>query len=344
MRYISVCSGIEAASVAWKPLGWTPVAFSEIDPDACLVLSHRFPGVPNLGDMTKITDEQLKRLGPIDVVIGGTPCQSFSKAGLRGGLTDPRGQLALRFIEIIKTVRPRWVVWENVVGVLSSDNGRDFGAFVGALGKLGYGFSYRVLDAKNFGVPQQRRRVYLVGHFGDWRHAARVLFEPESLQGHYEPNCSKKSSTPQSSLEDSKIDSGNWWSGVKVAPTLDAVLCKQQSLPEKNRFPAVIVDNPVWSLRPDITPKVKKDIMLTLVRDPSGGVGAVTENQTLRRITPREAERLQGLPDDWTLVPKKNGFLRKTPRYKLIGNSMAVPVVRWVGRRIEIVDKSLTDA
>lgn len=181
MRYVSVCSGIEAASVAWHPLGWECAAVSEIEAFPSAVLAHHYPGVPNLGDMTRYAD--WPDLGPVDLLVGGTPCQSFSVAGLRQGLADPRGNLALVFLGLLDRLRPRWVVWENVPGVLSSSGGRDFGSFLGGLAELGYGWAYRVLDAQYFGVAQRRRRVFVVGYLGDWRPPVAVLFESESLRG-----------------------------------------------------------------------------------------------------------------------------------------------------------------
>lgn len=178
VRYLSVCSGIEAASVAWEPLGWEPAAFAEVEKFPSAVLAHHWPQVPNLGDMTR---HESWNLGTIDLLVGGTPCQSFSVAGLRKGLHDPRGGLMLTFLEIAQRQRPRWIVWENVPGVLSSHGGRDFGAFLGALGALGYGWAYRVLDAQWFGVAQRRRRVFVVGCLGDGTAAATVLFESESV-------------------------------------------------------------------------------------------------------------------------------------------------------------------
>lgn len=188
IRFASVCAGIEAASVAWHPLGWTPAWFSEIAPFPCAVLAHHYPTVPNLGDMTRIDDARLAEHGPVDLLIGGTPCQSFSVAGLRKGLADPRGNLALVFLGLLDRMRPRWVVWENVPGVLSVDAGRAFGAFLGGLGQLGYGWSYRVLDAQYFGVAQRRRRVFVVGHLGGWQRAAAVLLESSSLRGDPAPS------------------------------------------------------------------------------------------------------------------------------------------------------------
>lgn len=185
MRYLSVCSGIEAATVAWHPLGWEPTAFAEIEKFPSAVLAHHYPHVPNLGDMTKFKD--WPDATP-DVLVGGTPCQSFSVAGLRKGMDDPRGNLALVYLGIADRYRPEWLLWENVPGVLSSNGGRDFGSILGGMAELGYGFAYRVLDAQyvrvdGFGraVPQRRRRVFVVGNLGSWRRAAAVLFERESL-------------------------------------------------------------------------------------------------------------------------------------------------------------------
>lgn len=217
MRYLSVCSGIEAASVAWESFGWTPVGFAEIERFPSEVLAARFPGVRNFGDMTRFREWDIER-NSVDVLVGGTPCQSFSVAGLRKGLDDPRGNLALTFLAMVDHYRPEWVIWENVPGVLSSNGGRDFGSFLGALGQLGYGFSYRVLDAQYFGVPQRRRRVFVVGHSsGDPRRAAEVLFEPESLRGNPAPSKPQRKETSYSFASGSRIGS------AKVAGTLCAL-------------------------------------------------------------------------------------------------------------------------
>ncbi len=193
MNFISVCSGIEAASVAWNPLGWKAVGFSEIEPFPCAVLAHHYPDVPNYGDLTKWKEWGIER-GSVDLICGGTPCQSFSVAGLRKGLDDPRGNLMLTFLALVDEVRPRWVVWENVPGVLSSNGGRDFGTFLGGLGQLGYGWAFRVLDAQYVrvdgferAVPQRRRRVFVVGCLGDQAGAAAVLFEQNCMCGNPPP-------------------------------------------------------------------------------------------------------------------------------------------------------------
>ena len=187
MRYGSVCSGIEAATSAWHPLGWEPAWFCEIEPFPSAVLAHRYPGVPNYGDFTALLDPSHPvhhdPAGPLDVLVGGTPCQDFSVAGLRAGIGGGRGGLTLDFCRLVDVLRPRWVVWENVPGVLSSDGGRALGAFLGALAELGYGFAWRVLDAQYFGLAQRRKRVFVVGCAGgESSRAGAVLLEPEGVR------------------------------------------------------------------------------------------------------------------------------------------------------------------
>ena len=185
MEYVSICSGIEAATMAWHGMGWKPLAFSEIEKFPSAVLAHHYPDVTNEGDFTKIGDKYDLTDG---LLVGGTPCQSFSVAGLRGGMDDDRGNLALEFLKLARDSRAKWVVWENVPGVLSSNGGRDFGSILGGLEQLGYGWAYRVLDAQYFGVAQRRRRVFVVGCLGSWQCASAVLFERASLQGNPPPS------------------------------------------------------------------------------------------------------------------------------------------------------------
>ena len=192
MKYASVCSGVEAASLAWMPLGWEAVWFSEIEPFPCAVLKKRFPDVPNIGDMTKIEGEKYR--GAVDILVGGTPCQGFSVAGKQGGLDDPRSALCLAYCRLLETMRPRWFVWENVPGVFSTNGGEDFRAFLRKIDEIGYSVAWRVLDAQYVrvdgyprAVPQRRRRVFVVGHIGDWRYPASVLFEPGCLPGNTPP-------------------------------------------------------------------------------------------------------------------------------------------------------------
>jgi len=212
MKFGSVCSGIEAASCAWEPLGWKAAFFSEIEKFPSQVLAHHYPDVPNMGDMTKFKEWPD---ADINVLVGGTPCQSFSVAGLRRGLDDPRGNLMLTFLAIADRYRPKWLVWENVPGVLSSNGGKDFGTFLGGLGELGYGFAYRVLDAQYFGVPQRRRRVFVVACLGNWQSAAAVLFERHCFEGH--PAPSRKKGEDIAGTFTARANSGGWGSDVDLA-------------------------------------------------------------------------------------------------------------------------------
>lgn len=207
MRYASVCSGVEAASLAWIPLGWEAAWFSEIEPFPCAVLKARFPDVPNLGDMTKIKVENVNGEqhftngsgadvvipGGVDLLVGGTPCQSFSVAGKQSGLRGVSG-LALAYCELLKTIRPSWFVWENVPGVFSTNGGEDFKTLLRTFDEIGYSCAWRVLDAQYVrvdgyprAVPQRRRRVFVVGHLGEWQYPASVLFEPDCLLGNTPP-------------------------------------------------------------------------------------------------------------------------------------------------------------
>ena len=180
MKYVSIFSGIEAASVAWEPMGWEPVAFSEIDPFPSAVLAARYPRVPNLGDITKIDWSKHDDCCTADLLVGGSPCQSFSVAGSRTGLHGASG-LMWEYVRAVRELMPRWLVWENVPGALSSSHGEDFGCLLRALDGLGYGLAWRVLDAQYYGVAQRRRRVFLVGSLGNTG-ACEVLFEPDCLR------------------------------------------------------------------------------------------------------------------------------------------------------------------
>lgn len=347
MRYLSVCSGIEAATVAWHPLGWEAAAYSEIEPFPSAVLSHHYPDVQNLGDMTKYKEWDSGRIGAIDVLVGGTPCQSFSIAGLRKGLEDPRGSLMLTYLGIAASYRPRWVVWENVPGVLSSNGGRDFGAFLGALGHLGYEWSYRVLDAQWFGLAQSRKRVFVVGHFGNSRGSSKVLFESESLQRDNETR--RRSEKKASSNAQTSIRKTSFAGNVKS----DIAACLQTTCDDYSRADGFnMIVEPVCKCfyasdarkkgNVDLHDQVKTltsqtkrgDTEPCVVCEPSMGV---------RRLTPRECERLQGFPDDYTSIPwrkKPAGNCPDGPRYKALGNSMAVPVMHWMGKRIAEVDRN----
>lgn len=272
MRYASVCSGVEAASLAWMPLGWEAVFFAEIEPFPCAVLKERFPDVPNLGDMTEIKGE--KYHGTVDLLVGGTPCQGFSVAGKQGGLNDSRSALCLAYSGLLETMRPRWFVWENVPGVFSTNQGDDFLAFLGKIDEIGYSVAWRVLDAQYVrvdgfprAVPQRRRRVFVVGHLGgDWRYPASVLFEPGCLPGDTPPRRVKGTGAARSLTASTGGTSGKeqqhtfisgdgrplnalgvnglvmdaeFWNGEDVSTTLTEAFADDR-MPDKGKLPCVI--------------------------------------------------------------------------------------------------------
>ncbi len=463
MRYLSVCSGIEAATVAWHPLGWKPVAFSEIEPFPSAVLKHHYPSVPNLGDMTKHESWPID-VGAIDLLVGGTPCQSFSVAGLRKGLSDPRGGLMLTYLEIARRLRPRWVVWENVPGVLSSGRGRDFGSFLGALGELGYGWAYRVLDAQWVrtqrhprAVPQRRRRVFVVGCLGDAAVAASVLFERQSVCRDPAARGASRQEAAADASDCAGTVSSKWAKGtggpagdecynLTVKPIVidpaafnqgehaqyDPIVRHDDAMPSMVARGPHAVAFPIdgrnamrhpekldeinrqgmgtgesfdpshtltkacvhavahgfystggthgVNMTPELSPAVKVGSGLGIPSPPAvahaigfipkasatrrstgtdcyngaitGEVAAtmgtpgssanasgptVMEGMTVRRLTPRECERLQAFPDDYTMIPwrgKSAAVCPDGPRYKALGNSMAVNCMEWIGERI----------
>ncbi|MGF6878376.1 DNA cytosine methyltransferase [Paraburkholderia sp. MM5477-R1] len=438
MIYADVCTGIAAASVAWHLLGWRAAWHSEIEPFPCAVLAHHYPTVPNLGDMTRFEEWPD---AAIDLLVGGTPCQSYSIAGLRKGLADPRGNLMLTYLAIARRYAPRWLVWENVPGVLSSNGGRDFGAFLGGLAELGYGFAYRVLDAQYVrvesharAVPQRRRRVFVVGYLGDWRRAAAVLFERESLRGHpaprreawqtiagaitrgafsggagcrpegaavnhfvpVTPHVARALTTSNQRIDaetetllvanslraqqklahradmdpyvthalrgegfdasedgtgrgtplvpiafDCKASGRNGFSVGDVAPTLRSM--GHTGSHHNGGGHAAVAHSVCMGSHPIHAAEVA---MPQTTRN--GDPGVVQYGAAVRRLTPRECERLQGFPDDYTLIqlPKRNRhgtvtrmpLAKDGPRYKALGNSMAIPPMHWIGSRIQVVD------
>lgn len=470
LRYLSICSGIEAATAAWHPLGWQAAGFSEIDNFARAILMHHYPQVPLHGDFTALTE---KDYGAIDLLVGGTPCQSFSIAGLRKGLDDDRGNLALEFIRLAARARPRWVVWENVPGVLSIDGGRAFGSFLGGLAECGYGFAYRILDAQYFGVPQRRRRVFVIGYFGNWRPAAAVLFERESLRGDITPRREARKSVagvltsrasgggggpgagtdeaaagylqvagtlkggsgdrgwsdpsdgngggliahaydtrsgmaPNGSMRGDTISptlrakeaeppfvthslrgegfdasedgtgrgvpllafgGGNTSGSIDVAAGLNAKSTQRQDFDTETLIAFSSKDYGNGAAA-DIAPtlramnhagshanaggqlavafaqnqlgEVRTGDVANTINTNSNASGRNTpmalQSTAVRRLTPRECERLQGFKDDYTLIPHRGKMSADGPRYKVLGNSMAVPVMRWLGERIKKID------
>lgn len=371
----------------------------------------------------------------IDLLVGGTPCQSFSVAGLRKGLDDPRGNLMLTYGAIAARYRPKWLVWENVPGVLSSNGGRDFGTFLGMLGQLGYGFAYRVLDAQFFGVAQRRRRVFVVGCLGDWRRAAAVLFERHSLQGHpapsreagkniapcldvragrsgettfhtsggLVPSVARCVTTGEAKRQDyetctliahslrgegfdaSEDGTGRGTPLVPVAhvdtmPTLRAAAAQNgpghgarsgdskdeyivpvsygidyehnahslddatgpllKGSPSGGGHPLPAVSVSIRGREGGGTAELGDEVGQCLRASKGGGDKAhILSSMAVRRLTPIECERLQGFPDDYTLIPVRGKPAADGPRYKALGNSMAVPCMAWIGRRIAAIEE-----
>ena len=419
MRYGSLCSGIEAASVAWEPLGWQPAWFAEIEPFPCAVLAHHWPHVTNHGDMTLLVGKILSGVVEApDILVGGTPCQAFSVAGLRGSLDDERGNLTLVLIRILDAIDfirarngqpPCILVWENVPGVLSTKDNA-FGCFLGGLAGedmplepagqkwtnagcvLGHKrrIAWRILDAQYFGVPQRRRRVFLVASAGN-ADPAEILFERQGQAGHPAAG-SEAGQDPAAFVEisfgaykQSTVCGTVRASGGAVQGGSETLLaCRMRG------FGDYIQDNTAGTVKArdhkDATDLIvvhgrqdpcTSDKAFTLdcqhsgntnivcingniiSKDPNGtsggnGMGAiqdgtaytltatdrhaVSDGLQVRRLTPTECERLQGFPDNHTQIPwrgKPAADCPDGPRYKAIGNSMAVPVMRWIGRKIK---------
>lgn len=349
LRYGSVCSGIEAVSVAWQGMGFEPAWFSEIEPFPCAVLAHHYPTVPNYGDMTTLPERILSgEIEAPDILVGGTPCQAFSVAGLRNSLNDERGNLTLVFVRIlnaINTIRRRSrlsdavVLWENVPGVLSTrDNA--FGCFLAALlgeskelvptrGRwTGTGvvrsnereIAWRILDAQYFGVPQRRRRVFLVAGSRN-RRITEILFErPGESRDFKKGETSEEEST--AFIESSfgtyrKSDVGGTVkrTGGALSGGSETLLVSKIGATLSTGFGGRGVDS-----------------------DQICNGNCVINYPKVRKLTPIECERLQGFPDNYTRIPWRNKTIEQcpdTPRYMAIGNSMAVPVMRWIGDRIK---------
>lgn len=348
LRYGSVCSGIEAVSVAWQGMGFEPAWFSEIEPFPCAVLAHHYPSVPNYGDMTTLPERILSgEIEAPDILVGGTPCQAFSVAGLRNSLNDERGNLTLVFVRIlnaINTIRRRYglpdavVLWENVPGVLSTrDNA--FGCFLAALlgeskelvptrGRwTGAGvvrsdeceIAWRILDAQYFGVPQRRRRVFLIAGNRD-RRAAKILFEQPSKSRNPETG-GKKGKESATFIEGS-------FGTFQASNTAGTLKRKGGALSGGSK---TLIVNIGATLSTGFGGR-------GVDSDQICNGNCVITFPEVRKLTPVECERLQGFPDNYTRITWRNKPAEQcpdTPRYMAIGNSMAVPVMRWIGSRIK---------
>jgi DNA (cytosine-5)-methyltransferase 1 len=359
MKFGSVCSGIGAPELAWHRLGWESQFFSEIEDFPCAVLKHHYPKIENFGDMNHYAKWRRTNL---DVLVGGTPCQSYSVAGLRAGLDSPNGQLALVFGAIAEKYRSRWLVWENVSGVLSSWSGdeppsdleqgrecsttetNDFQSFLRMLVECGYGFAFRVLDAQYFGVPQRRRRVFVVGYLGDWRPAAAVLFERESLSGNIAPQRTTRKDHADGTSQ------GAHKTGFRMTSfggyTEDETASAMKARDGKDATDLVLSfsENSRGEVRLDGGDGLRTSSISSSQSGKAGQGQPVILSERVRRLTPRECERLQGFPDDFTRIPYKGKPATDRLRYEALGNSMAVPVMQWIGSRIELVEEVMKEA
>lgn len=336
MKVFSCFSGIEAASVAFKPLGFEMVGFSEVDKFCSELLKQKFPNIKNYGDITKHREWKLTR--SIDFLCGGPPCQSFSIAGSRKGMDDPRGNLSLEYLSFLKQTDPRWILIENVPGILSSNKGQDFATILGSLAKCGYGFAYAVLDAQNFGVPQRRRRVFVVGHSGgDWRRPAQVLFNAKSLFRHIEESGEKKNNVAKKIKKSSNVN-GQGYRMTAFGEYVQDQLASTIKARDYKDATDLVSSFCVHAKQEPISLKNKS---LAIGAKDQGHAITTNTKKAVRRLTPVECERLQGFPDNWTRIAYRNKPPEDCPdgpRYKAIGNSWAVPVVRWIGERIKEFD------
>lgn len=390
MRFGSVCSGIEAASVAWNPLGWEAAWLSEIEPFPSAVLAHHYPDVQNLGDMKKLPERILSsEVEAPDLFCGGTPCQAFSVAGLRNSLDDARGNLSLTFVGIanaidhVRSVRsdpPAIIFWENVPGVLSTKDNA-FGCFLGALAgeddpiipsgekwtNAGcvYGpqrtVAWRVLDAQYFGVAQRRKRVFVVASARADFDPAAVLFEFDGVRRDIAP--SRQTGQAIAPCVTNGPPFSRTASAMKARDYKDATdlvaqpiafnhyrtnaspgeLCPTLQVSKGSGVAGASVAQPIGCFKGGQGSAAggigyDEHISPTLSAADSGSnrTPALMQGMAVRRLTPVECERLQGFPDGYTNIPwRKKDESPDGPRYKALGNSWAVPVVRWIGRRIE---------
>jgi len=296
VKFLSLFDGCHMFGLGARRAGFDCAGTSEIDTHAANVTRYHYPTTPQLGDVRNVGSTDA------DLIIGGFPCQDLSVAGDRRGLAGGRSGLFCEIMRIARESAPRWLLLENVPGLLSSNRGRDMGTVVGALGELGYGWAYRVLDAQYLGVPQRRRRVFIVGCLGGARRAGEVLFEPESVRGNPAPRKDPRAGVAR-----------------EVARCLTAHGGRLDG--ETETF---VVDTD------DFRPS---DVSPCLDTDSSGSIAT-----GVRRLMPVECERLQGLPDDWTRYGRREDGevyeLANGPRYKMIGNGGFVGAVEWIARRI----------
>lgn len=309
--YVSVCSGMEAATVAWEPLGWECKGLCEFATFPQTVLKHHYPNVPLFPNMLNLLqDEKFKKI-KTNLIVGGTPCQDFSDAGLNKGMDGLRAQLAIEYGRILEEKRPQWFIWENVEGIFKKQHRKGLcdiiSSFTGVefrpsdLDKQGvvqgekYSIAYRVLDSQYFGVPQRRKRIYIVGYRGkDWRPPFAVLFE----QGCFE-----------------KIESQNQAEGYEHPQSLRGEI----------------------KLAGTITKSFSK-----VLTDGFGKISTANywvDKKGIRYFTEKELLRLQGFPDDYLDFKVRGKKIHYSSAKGVVGNSMTVNVMRWIGERIDMVNK-----
>ena len=368
MEFLSLFSGVEAASAAFKPLGWNCVAVAEIAPFPCAVLAYRYPAIPNLGDVTEITKDQVRALGSLGLVIGGSPCQDFSLAGRRNGLKNEDGSstrsgLVFDAIKIADWSGARWAIIENVFGILSSNSGQDFAAVVGEMAGCEFdvprngwkksGFiagpkglvEWTVLDAQYHGLAQRRRRVFIVRDSGDWASRPPLFVDAHRLQGHAEPNRSSEKDGFTKPVVGAECSRHDWKGDFRVNATKSSLQngAANEESPGKN-YPSI--GRPLFT-DSDLAPTLDSRSgqsgshsfavsggLVPLAIEKSDG----TSELAVRRFTPEECEMLQGFGPGFTKIPWGKKPVERCPdhlRYKAVGLSFPVPVVRWIGQKIE---------
>ena len=344
MRFVSLFTGVGGFDLGFEQRGWECVGQVEINKKCVEVLEHRWPGVSRHDDVTTAIDwaESEGLRGRVDVVCGGFPCQDVSVAGKRAGLAGERTGLFWDALAFAQVVEARWVVLENVPGLLSSNEGRDFGVVVSALADAGYRhIEWRVLDSQFFGVPQRRRRVFIVACAGDIG-GRQVLTESESVRGDFAE--SKPTGTVTTTAITSSLGTGgpddNQAQGNQLVPVAFSHTQGLDPQPSDFVFPtlrtggggmAALTHGAGQAVAAyDELNATTSDIHHTLRAGTSQSTG-VLQNMQVRRLTPVECERLQGFPDGWTSV------VSDTQRYRQMGNAVTVPVAAYVAECLELV-------
>ena len=319
--HVSTFSGIGGIDLAMHNSGVPTVLACESAKASVGVLTDQMPGLSVVPDIRELDRSTLLRYANPDrtVLSSGFPCQGFSTGGKGDGLADPRSGLWHEAARVLDEFRPRWVLLENVPGLLTNKGGKDFGRVVSDLVDIGYGIAWRVLDAQFFGVPQRRRRLYLVGHLGDRGHSAQeVLLDTRTGP---RPAGAQRGSGEHAAPGAEEGSGGGVEAGL---PQLTFQKVRRSG--KRNNRGELPAEK--WEAR---------DVAATIapfdLGSGSRAVELVVRGNSVRRLSPKEVERCFGFPDDWT----RTAFGRDqadSPRYAQLGNSVAVPVVEWIGRRM----------